>query len=1047
MRSRFLQLLTLALVLVGNIAFAQSKEITGVVYDESNMELPGASVIVKGSTVGTTTDFDGAFTITAQEGDVLEVDFIGYTTKYITVGESSTYKIQLVPDSKELEEVIVVGYGTAKKESFTGSATQMKGEELTSVAVPTITDALQGKSAGLQINSASGDPGSGSTVRIRGIGSMNASSSPLYVIDGVIVNSGNVSQLSDGSADLAPTDVLSSINPNDIASMTVLKDASATAIYGARAANGVILITTKKGANGKAKISFDAKVGISQLPKNRGYHLMSSADHYKQYFDAYRAAGESVADANRKVIEALSNNNPYNVDQPLDENGNVVDGARIISNTDWVDEVFRTGKTQEYNISASGGSGDTNYFLSLGYANTEGIMKGTDFSRYSLRLNLNTKLTERIDIGTNTTFSYTDQNRGAGGGGGAAATRNALLYPNAVSVYEKDREGNIIYDDKGKPKYNFNNPVSMDFNPLFTVDNDIYNTKNYRLLSSLYLNADLGFILEGLSFRTDNSVDYYTVEDFMFYNPFHGNGTSVNGRGRSYGTWNTLLTTSNKFNYKKIFGDHTIDVLAGIEVSENHERTNYAEATEYAIYGDVVMPELANAATPQGASTTDNRWSMLSYLGRINYDYLSKYYLSASIRRDGSSRFGENNRFGTFYSFGASWRISEENFMQDISWIDNLKLRASYGTSGNDQVGLYDYFTNFSSWNYDGKPGNVLFKPGNEDLTWETSASTTIGLDFTMFSQRLSGSIEYYNRDTDDLLYQVPISMLSGFTTVMKNSASVNNHGVELALDYRLIETDNFSWDMGVNYTMNVNEITSLPTESQINGTKIWQEGGSIYDFYLREYAGVDKNDGAAMWYKDVIDPSTGKPTGERELTKSYNEATRYVVGSSQPDGYGGFNNTLRYKRVTLSANLFFSNGGNILDVVESDLMNDGNEKGYQLMTDAANAWTPSNTNTDVPKFNTVGDNNSNQSSSTRYLYDATYAKLKAVTLSYDLPSSWAKRVNMTSMSTYVSGNNLLIWTKDSGFKGFDPEVGMTGLTNYITPNPRSVVVGIKLNF
>ena len=389
--------------------------------------------------------------------------------------------------------------------------------------------------------------------------------------------------------------------------------------------------------------------------------------------------------------------------------------------------------------------------------------------------------------------------------------------------------------------------------------------------------------------------------------------------------------------------------------------------------------------------------------------------------------------------------MSQEDFLSDVSWIDNLKIRASYGTSGNDQVGLYDYFTNFSSWNYDGKPGNALYRPGNEDLTWETSKSTTIGVDFVLFQQRLSGSFEYYNRDTDDLLYNVPISMSSGFSSVMKNSASLRNRGVELSLDYRVIDNDDFSWDMGVNYTINKNEITSLPTDEQVNGTKVWREGGSIYDFYLRDYVGVDKQTGQAMWYMDEMDAS-GNPTGKKVTTTNYNKATRYIIGSSQPDGYGGFNNTFRYKGFSLSANIFFSNGGQVLDNVESDLMNDGNKKGYQLMDRASNAWKNPGDITDVPKFNTGGDNNSN-AQSTRYLYDATYAKLKAVTLSYQIPSNFAKKMGMSSMSTYVSGNNLLIWTKDKGFDGFDPEVGLSGLTNYITPNPRSFVIGVKLNF
>ncbi len=1027
MRSRFLQLLTFVFLLVGNIAFAQSKEISGVVLDENNLELPGASVIVKGKSVGTTTDFEGNFAIQASEGDVIEIGFIGYLTVELNVGENTSYIVKLVPDTKALDEVIVVGYGKVNKESFTGSATQVKGTDIAAVAVPTITDALQGQSAGLQITSANGDPGSGSTMRIRGIGSMKTNSAPLYVIDGAIVSGG-----------------ITSINPNDIASMTVLKDASATAIYGARAANGVILITTKTGKKGSVNISLDTKFGVYQLP-NRGYNLMSSADHYKHYYDYFRSEGVPMDQSNAYVLQVLSGNNPYNMINPLDDNGNVVDGARIITNTDWVDEVFRTGKTQEYNVSASGGTENTNYFISLGYADTEGIVKGANFTRYNFRLNLNTKLTKRITLGTNSSFYYTDRESGARGSSGAAPTRNALLYPNAVSVYEIDSEGNVQYDENGKPIYNFNNPVSRDYNPLFTIENDIASSKVYRLLSNMYLNVDLGFLLNGLSFRTDNSVDFNTLKSFSFDNPFHGDGSAVGGRGSSSGTWNSLITTSNRFNYKKAFGDHKFEVLAGFEASQNQTNTNYAEATSYAVYADVVLPELGNATTPVGASSSESKWSMLSYLGRVNYDYHDRYYFSASIRRDGSSRFGENKRFGTFYSLGASWRLSEEEFMNNATWLDNLKLRASYGTSGNDQIGMFAYLANFQDADYDGNPGVILYRPGNKELSWETSKSATFGVDFAMFAHRLSGTIEYYNRKTDDLLYNVPISMSSGFDSVTRNSASLKNSGIEITLDYRLMKVGDFAWDMGINYTINKNVITYLPTGEDVLHTKIWKEGGSVYDFYLRDYAGVDKNDGLAMWYKDVLD-GDGKPTGDREPTKDYNEATRYVVGSSQPDGYGGFNNTFTYKGFSLNANVFFSNGGKILDFVEMDLMNDGNKVGYQMIDEAKNAWKNPGDVTDVPRFN-VMDKTSSNMMSTRYLYDATYVKLKAVTLAYQIPTSFAKKLGMTSMSTYISGNNLFVWVKDKGFKGFDPEVGLTGQTGYVTPNPSSLVMGVKLNF
>ncbi len=1029
---------------------AQVKSITGTVKStEDASGIPGVSVSVKGTTIGTVTNLDGVYQVDIPEdAKTLVFSFVGMKSQEVLIAGKTKIDVVMQPESIGVDEVMVVAYGTVKKSTFTGSATQMKGEDLENLPVVTITDALQGKSTGLQINSSTGDPGSGSTVRIRGIGSMKAKSDPLYVIDGVAVNAGNVSQLYDKDYpdEVAAMDILSSINPNDIESMTVLKDASATAIYGARAANGVILITTKGGVKGKkAQINFDAKWGISKLPSGRGYDLMNSADYYKTYFDAYIADGKTVAEANSKTIADLANNNPYNIDEPLGANGKPVTGAKLINDTDWVDEVFRTGKVQEYNLSARGGNEKTTYFVSMGYSDTEGIVEGSEFTRYSARVNLDTELNDWVNIGTNTSLSYTNQDRTVASTAGAAATRNALLYPNAVGVYKKNDDGSVKMDGKGNPEYNFNNPVSMDFNPLFTVNNDIYNTKNYRVLSAVYAEIDLKEFVPGLKFRTDNSIDFYTVEDFQFYNPFHGNAAGdLKGRGYSYGTWNSLWSTSNKFTYSKSIDRHSFDVLAGFESSENSLRANFAHATGYAVYGDVVLPALANAANYQNASSWNDKWSMYSYIGRINYDFDNKYYVSISYRNDASSRFGANNRKGSFYSVGASWRISQEEFIKDLTWVDNLKLRGSYGTSGNDQIGLYDYKVNFSSWNYDGMAGNALFKPGNPNLSWESSKSTTVGVDFMLLDGKLDGSFEWYNRVTSDLLYEVPISMVSGFENVIKNSAEVKNSGIEFSLNYMAIQTNNFSWNIGVNYTANTNEIKYLPTPEQINDTKIWREGGSIYDFYLREYVGVDTETGKAQFYKDILDDN-GEPTGEREITNDYSKATRYAVGSSQPDGYGGFNNVFSYKGLSLSANIFFSHGGDILDVVEAELVNDGNDKGYQLSNKQLNSWKNPGDKTDVPQFQPGILTNSNGSESTRYLYDATFIKLKAVTLAYQFPKSIVNRLKLSKLSVYASGNNLWVWTKDKNFDGFDPEVGLAGLTNYKTPNPAAVVFGVKI--
>lgn len=1044
MRTKQNGLLTLLLAFIVQITFAQEKTITGTVVDQEGLPLPGVNVVIVGTTRGTQTDFDGRYSISSQAGETLLFTYLGQADVRQIITSQSFIDVSMTADASVLDEVIVVAYGTANKLTYTGAVATVESPEIAISPVTTFTNALQGNVSGLRVNSLSGDPGSGSDIRIRGIGSINANTSPLYVIDGIATLGGNVSQLADDDnpSDLAGTDVLSTINPNDIESITVLKDAAAASIYGARAANGVVVITTKSGKNGVTRINFDSKVSFSSLP-NRGYSLMSSKDYYKTYFDAYVADGFTADEANAAITNALSGNNPYNTLNPLDINGNLASGASIVADTDWVDEIYRNAAlAKEYNLSASGGNDKGSFFMSVGYLNQEGIIKGSDFERVSVRSNLKKQLSDAVEIGMNTSLSYTDQNRGAGDTAGSAATRNALLFANAIPVYEQNLDGSYVLDDNGDKQYNFSNPVSIDFNPLYTVDNDIYNTKTYRVLSNIYAEIGLDFITDGLAFRTDESVDFYTVDDFQFYNPFHGNAAGdTSGRGYSYATWNTLWSTSNKILYNKTFSNHTFDALIGYETSENRDRINQAHATRYATYGSVVLSELANAALPEGASSQTDKWSIFSYISRLNYDYLNKYIFSASFRRDGSSRFGSNNKFGNFYSLSGGWVISSENFLEDTSWIDNLKLRFSYGTSGNDQVGLYDYQTNYTSWNYDGNIGNGLFELGNSNLSWEESTTKDAGLDFIFFNGRLSGNLDYYERKTSGLLYDIPASRSSGVEGLLSNAADMKNTGIEISVDFNVIQNKNFTWNVATNYTSERNEIIDLGgAEEEINGTKIRKPGGSIYDFYLRKWAGVNPDTGAPQWETQGED---GEPNG---VTSNFAEADRFDgVGSSLPDGYGGLRNTFSYKGLSLNVNTYFSIGGKILDNVESDLLSDGENFGFQLSNKQLSSWKNVGDITDVPVFTPQNTTSSNDATSTRYLYDATYAKVKSITLSYNLQPEVVKKIGLKSLSFYVSGTNLFIWMKDKDFDGFDPEVGLNGLTSYTTPNPRSIVTGFKI--
>lgn len=525
----------------------------------------------------------------------------------------------------------------------------------------------------------SGQPGSGTSFRIRGSGSLKASNEPLYVIDGVATTSTEYSSIAEENE--SSSNILSSINPNDIESITVLKDAAAVALYGSRAANGVVVITTKSGKEGKARVNFNAQFSWSKLGK--AYDMMSSADMYKMIYQGYRAKGETMEEANASAQGALTHN-PYNVENPLDENGNVVDGAKLVVDTDWQKEVFRTAPSQDYNMNVSGKNDKTNYFFSIGYTKQGGITPASDFKRYSAKANINTKVNRWFNAGLNVTFSHSIQNTTVESSAGASPLYNALSFPNAVPVYIVDNEGNPVLDDNGNKQYNFTNPVSRDFNPLAIPLMDVNRSKFYRLLASGY--AEITFF-KGFSFKTVFSPDYVSTDEHRYWNKEHGNGPTYNGRLDKYHHVDLMYTSTNTFNYTNVFKDvHSLNVMAGMEYWQSTYETLYAGGR--GLLGD--MQELAGASGSFSPSSDTTKETLISYFGRAEYAYKDKYNFSASLRADGSSIFGADTKWGTFWSLGASWRINQEDFLKDIEWIDNLKLRLSYGTSGN-KSGLARY--------------------------------------------------------------------------------------------------------------------------------------------------------------------------------------------------------------------------------------------------------------------------------------------------------------------------------------------------------------------
>lgn len=1038
MKRKLTLMLALLFVWTG-VAWSQGVTVKGVVTsEEDGLPIVGASVLVKGTTQGTITDVDGNFMISGVKADskTLIVSFVGMKSKEVAI-KKGELKIVMKSDAEVLDEVMVVAYGTVKKSAFTGSATVVDQDKIKSPAV-SFDKSLAGQVSGVQVMSNSGQPGSGTSFRIRGSGSLKASNEPLYVIDGVATTSTEYSSIAEENE--SSSNILSSINPNDIESITVLKDAAAAALYGSRAANGVVVITTKSGKEGKARVNFNAQFSWSKLGK--AYDMMSSADMYKMIYQGYRAKGETMEEANASAQGALTHN-PYNVENPLDENGNVVDGAKLVVDTDWQKEVFRTAPSQDYNMNVSGKNDKTNYFFSIGYTKQGGITPASDFKRYSAKANINTKVNRWFNAGLNVTFSHSIQNTTVESSAGASPLYNALSFPNAVPVYIVDNEGNPVLDDNGNKQYNFTNPVSRDFNPLAIPLMDVNRSKFYRLLASGY--AEITFF-KGFFFKTVFSPDYVSTDEHRYWNKEHGNGPTYNGRLDKYHHVDLMYTSTNTFNYTNIFKDvHSLNVMAGMEYWQSTYETLYAGGR--GLLGD--MQELAGASGSFSPSSDTTKETLISYFGRAEYAYKDKYNFSASLRADGSSIFGADTKWGTFWSLGASWRINQEDFLKDIEWIDNLKLRLSYGTSGN-KSGLARYaslglWTTSADYLYGSNIGVGHEQLVNALLGWEKQGMFNVGVDFS-FWNRFYGSVDFFNKTSDGLLYDVPLALQNGLSSITMNAAKTSNTGFEIVLGANILRGP-LVWNMDLNASFIKDKIKDLNGENDVRMAdyqKIWSVGGSQYEFYMPTWAGVDPDNGNPLWYKVNED-------GTRTTTSNYSEATYERQGRSTPLAYGGFINTFSYKNFDLTIQLNYSLGGKIYDNIYAGMMHDGATTAQNMHVDALEAWTTPGQQTNVPKY-AINNATNSASLSSRFLYDATNVKLKTITLSYTLPKNLGVFSKVISgAKLWVSADNLCTWFADKGYKGYD-DIDIYGVQGYKTypysfPTPRTFSIGANLTF
>ncbi|MCB0471832.1 MAG: TonB-dependent receptor [Flavobacteriaceae bacterium] len=1043
MKCMFIRLCFLFFMLSNFLIYAQKETITGMVSDESG-PLPGVSVLIKGTTTGTETDFDGKYSIEAEIGDVLVFSFVGLKTQEIAVSNNKVINVILQNDSI-LEEVVVVAYGTQKEESIVGSIASIDTETIEKQQVTSVTNAIQGSVPGVNIISEGGVPGDNPTIRIRGVGSINASADPLIIVDGAPFN-GNIN----------------SISQDQIESINVLKDASSTALYGSRAANGVILITTKSGRlNTAPTLNVTSSYGFT---KNAvAFHKLVGAEDYMKYsWEALRNADQYIngndavtagQNATANLISELQYN-PYGVNNPIDSNGNLISNANLLWDTDWSDALLRnSGTRMEHGFSISGGGEKTTYFASTNYLKEDGNVKNTHFERVTSRLKLDSEITEWLTLGANISYSISNSNVPSQSGTTfQSAVQWMYTVPNIYPVYRRDVNGALIYDDKGQLIYDYgNNAQSVNGNrPIFGGENGVGALYNYKLRYKRYNTTLSGYaeikFSDNLKFKTSLSHENYLYDFYNYVSNEFGYAANVNGRVTQNRDITQTLNAIQSLNFNKSFDKHNLNV----DLIYEAYRFNYDQLGAQGVGFLPNVEVLDGSTTPELVSGSFTDETLNSYLTRVSYNFDSKYFVEGSFRRDGSSRFSKDNRWGDFYSVGASWLVSKERFLENSQVVSLLKLKASYGELGNNKVlrndGTADYFPYYSifetGWNNLNNPGVLLAGVVDPNIKWEKTSSLNLGVEFGLFNDRLYGSVEYYERKSVDLIYDLPLPISTGDDGVLTNVASLKNSGIEVTLNGSIFQSEDFNWDAGVNFSMDKNEITDLPQDEFLNGTKLWRVGKSLYDFYVREYAGVDPDDGYAMWYQDVLD-SNGNPTGERTTTKVYGDATRYYIGkSSLPDILGGFNTTIQYKNWDLSALLNFSFGGYILDGTYQSLMNSLESLGRQVHADIANRWQKPGDITDVPLL--LASNNDFNATSSRFIFKNDYVRVRALTLGYNFDKEVVERIGMKGLRLYFQADNPFTY---QSHKGIDPEQNLAGTTNSRSYQQKIFSFGVKLKF
>jgi TonB-linked SusC/RagA family outer membrane protein len=1048
-----LLLLLVALFMGVLTIFAQTKQITGKVSSaEDGSPIPGVSVVVKGTTNGTTTNIDGEFALTVPENETLVFSFVGMKTIEVAVTNQTTYNISMENEVFGVDEVMVVAYGTAKKESFTGSAEVIKNDVLEKRPVANISKALEGQVAGVQTTSGSGQPGDGASIVIRGFGSINSSNNPLYVVDGVPY---------DGN--------LNAINPGDIESMTILKDASAGALYGSRGANGVVVITTKKGKADKLSVELKATYGLASRAI-KPYNTLNTAEFIEASFQGYKndliyRSGVHPDLAGEAAVAAMTGNsgifgtdemyNPYNmpVSELIDpQTGMVNPSAKLLYEADWMGEITNNNaQHQEYQLFLNGGSDNAKIFSSIAYLNKEGLLKTTDFTRISGRIGAELTPTNWFSFGGNVNFSKTEsdflanQSTTYNNNVWYSAQFMAPIYP----VYIQDENGNPVLDELGEKQFDYGlsrpSGANPNWNPAATLYEDSYETRADNLSGRFHfdlLGNELGSSLTGLKLSTNVGFDYVNTNTKSYNNPDFGDGAIVGGRLNLTNNRNFSFTVNELLRYEKDFGQHSVNLLAGHEFYKLMINELEGEKTGFPYAG---IKELAPGSTVSTLTSFEDNYSIESFLSNLTYDFADRYYLSASFRTDGSSRFHKDYRWGQFWSLGASWRISEEKFFDSVSWVDNLKLKGSFGKQGNDRIGTFYGWQSLYNldWSNANLNGALLSSLENTTIKWEENNNFNLGVEGTLW-KRLEFGLEYYQRRTVSMLMEKPMATSLGFDSYWANVGEMLNTGIEFTSKTIVMEAQNFRWNATLNLTTLKNEIVELDGEQDqiVNGNIIQKKGEAINSYYVAQSAGVDITTGAQLYW--VFDLDEFNNPGEPYISADYQKATqsKVVSGSRIPDFYGAVGSDfLLFKNIDFSFMTTFSVGGEIYEQVYRSLTNP-TYIGTNYSDKVLRAWRQPGDVTDVPRIqNGTGFSRIATDSD---LIDASYFAIKNITLGYTLPKSLLQRIGIQSVRAYVTVDNVALF---SHLDGMNPQYDFTGSTNFSYTPDRTSLVGIEVKF